>query len=172
MHDVHGGAAGGHSSSMVVAAEYGVAVVEGDGAHAERTTATGRPLRRRRSASNRLTSPKVADIRRTVSGSAPAAAPATPTPVRVGVEMELVHHHLIDRCVGPQSQRHVGQDLGGGADDRGAGLMEASPVSMPTLSLPSCSHRAKNFSDTSALMGACTRSAGGARARRRAPRAR
>ena len=34
-----------------------------------------------------------------------------------------------------------------------SGLTEASPVSMPTLSGPSSSHRAKNFSDASALMG-------------------
>ena len=31
---------------------------------------------------------------------------------------------------------------------------EASPVSMPTLSAPNTSHNAKNFSDTSALIGA------------------
>ena len=34
------------------------------------------------------------------------------------------------------------------------GLTEASPVSMPTLSAPSWRHRSKNFSDTSALIGA------------------
>jgi hypothetical protein len=32
-------------------------------------------------------------------------------------------------------------------------LMAASPVSMPTFSGPKASHRAKNFSFTSALMG-------------------
>ena len=35
-----------------------------------------------------------------------------------------------------------------------AQLMLASPVSMPTFSAPSSSHRAKNFSLTSALIGA------------------
>ena len=34
------------------------------------------------------------------------------------------------------------------------GLTDASPVSMPTLSAPNISQRAKNFSDTRALMGA------------------
>ena len=34
------------------------------------------------------------------------------------------------------------------------GLMEASPVSMPTFSAPRSPHRAKNFSETSALTGA------------------
>ncbi len=33
-------------------------------------------------------------------------------------------------------------------------LTLASPVSMPTLAGPNVSHSAKNFSDTSALMGA------------------
>ena len=33
-------------------------------------------------------------------------------------------------------------------------LTAASPVSMPTCSAPKIAHRAKNFSDTSALMGA------------------
>ena len=32
-------------------------------------------------------------------------------------------------------------------------LIEASPVSMPTFSAPKCSHSAKNFSLTSALIG-------------------
>ena len=35
-----------------------------------------------------------------------------------------------------------------------SGLTDASPVSMPTLSAPNMSHSAKNFSDTSALIGA------------------
>jgi len=34
------------------------------------------------------------------------------------------------------------------------GLTDASPVIMPTFSAPNMSHSAKNFSDTSALMGA------------------
>ena len=33
-------------------------------------------------------------------------------------------------------------------------LTEASPVSIPTLAAPKMSHRAKNFSDTRALIGA------------------
>ncbi len=35
-----------------------------------------------------------------------------------------------------------------------AALTDASPVSMPTLAAPNTSHSAKNFSLTSALMGA------------------
>jgi len=34
------------------------------------------------------------------------------------------------------------------------GLTDASPVSMPTLSVPRSRHSEKNFSDTSALIGA------------------
>lgn len=33
-------------------------------------------------------------------------------------------------------------------------LTDASPVSMPTFSVPNILHSSKNFSDTSALMGA------------------
>ncbi len=35
-----------------------------------------------------------------------------------------------------------------------AGLTLESPVSMPTFTAPKTSHSAKNFSDTSALIGA------------------
>ena len=35
-----------------------------------------------------------------------------------------------------------------------SGLIDASPVSMPTFSVPSWAHRSKNFSETSALIGA------------------
>ena len=42
-----------------------------------------------------------------------------PAAVRVGVEVELVHHDLADVGVGAVAQRDVGQDLGGAADDRG-----------------------------------------------------
>ena len=35
-----------------------------------------------------------------------------------------------------------------------SGLTEASPVSMPTFFAPNASQSAKNFSDTSALIGA------------------
>src|SRR5690606_41434775 len=38
----------------------------------------------------------------------------------LGVEVELVHHHLADVGLGAVAQRHVGQDLGGAADDGGA----------------------------------------------------
>ena len=42
-----------------------------------------------------------------------------PAAVRLGVEVELVHHDLADVGVGALAQRQVGQDLGGAADDRG-----------------------------------------------------
>ena len=35
-----------------------------------------------------------------------------------------------------------------------SGLMDASPVNMPTFSVPSWAQRSKNFSETRALMGA------------------
>ena len=41
-----------------------------------------------------------------------------PAALGVGVEVELVHHHLADVGVGAVPQRDVGQDLGGAADDR------------------------------------------------------
>ena len=45
-----------------------------------------------------------------------------PTPVGIGVEVELVHHDQADVGVGPLAQRHVGQDLGRGGDDRRVGV--------------------------------------------------
>ena len=41
-----------------------------------------------------------------------------PAAVGLGVEVELVHHHLADVGVGTLAQRDVGQHLGGAADDR------------------------------------------------------
>ena len=54
----------------------------------------------------------------------------------------------------PLAKGHVRQDLGGGATTGRSGLIEASPVSMPTFSAPRSPHSAKNFSQTSALTGA------------------
>ena len=45
-----------------------------------------------------------------------------PAPVRVAVEVELVHHDLVDVGCDPGTQRHVRHDLGGGAHDRGGGI--------------------------------------------------
>jgi hypothetical protein len=39
--------------------------------------------------------------------------------VAVRVVVELVHDHVVDAGVSPVAQRHVGEDLGGAADDRG-----------------------------------------------------
>ena len=45
-----------------------------------------------------------------------------PAPLRVGVVVELVHHHQVDGGVGTLAQSLVGQHLGGAADDRGLGI--------------------------------------------------
>ncbi len=45
-----------------------------------------------------------------------------PAAVGLGVEVELVHHHLTDVGGGSLAQRDVGEHLGGAADDRGAGV--------------------------------------------------
>ena len=47
------------------------------------------------------------------------------------------------------------------------GLTAASPVSMPTFSAPKVAHSAKNFSDTSALIGAVQNAAAALRPARR-----
>ena len=45
-----------------------------------------------------------------------------PAAVRVGVEVELVHHDQADVGAGAFAQRHVGEDLGGRGDDRRIGV--------------------------------------------------
>ena len=45
-----------------------------------------------------------------------------PAPVGLGVEVELVHHHLADVGVRPVAQRDGGEHLGGAADDGGVGV--------------------------------------------------
>ncbi len=45
-----------------------------------------------------------------------------PAAVGLGVEVELVHHHLADVGLGTLAQRDVGQHLGGAADDRRLGV--------------------------------------------------
>ena len=77
-----------------------------------------------------------------------------PAPVGVGVVVELVDDHLADVGLLAVAQRQVGEDLGRAAITGRRGLTAASPVSIPTLSDPSSRHRSKNFSDTSALIGA------------------
>ena len=78
-----------------------------------------------------------------------------PAPVGVGVEMELVHHHLVYRCA---SRRSEGPGWPGSSAVQqitgASGLIDASPVNMPTFSVPSWAQRSKNFSETRALMGA------------------
>ena len=45
-----------------------------------------------------------------------------PAAVGLGIEVELVHHHLADVGLGTLAQRDVGQHLGGAADDRRLGV--------------------------------------------------
>ena len=45
-----------------------------------------------------------------------------PASVGVAVEVELVHHDLVDVRGGPVAKGHVRDDLGGGADDGGRGI--------------------------------------------------
>jgi hypothetical protein len=68
--------------------------------------------------------------------------------------VELVHHDLADVRAGALAQRDVRQHLGVQQMIGASELTDASPVSMPTFSAPKIAHSAKNFSDTSALIGA------------------
>ena len=45
-----------------------------------------------------------------------------PAAVRVGVEVELVHDHLVHRRPAALAQSQVGENFGGGADDRGLAI--------------------------------------------------
>ena len=77
-----------------------------------------------------------------------------PAAVGLGVEVELVHDDEPDVGRAPlrsamlASTSAVQQMIGA------SGFTLASPVSMPTFSAPKVSQSAKNFSDTSALIGA------------------
>ena len=68
--------------------------------------------------------------------------------------MDFVHDDLADVALAPSrsamlaSTSAVQQMIGASA------LTDASPVIIPTFSAPKISHRAKNFSETSALIGA------------------
>ena len=78
-----------------------------------------------------------------------------PAPVRLGVVVELVHDHQTD--VGrahPSRSAWLASTSAVAAMIGAPGLTAASPVSMPTRSAPNTSQSAKNFSETSALIGA------------------
>ena len=87
------------------------------------TTTVGRPVRRSSSSTKNAGSPIVADISRNwTCGSASSGTCHAQPRGRIGVEVELVDDHPIDRGVRPVAQRHVGQDLGGAADDGRVGV--------------------------------------------------
>ncbi len=71
-----------------------------------------------------------------------------------GIEMELVHHDLADVGVRALAQREVRDDLGGRADDRCSRIDGGVAGHHSDLVAPNTSHSAKNFSLTSALIGA------------------
>lgn len=68
--------------------------------------------------------------------------------------MELVHDHLADVRVRTLPQREVRDDLRGRADDGRTGIHRGVTGHHPDQVAPNTSHSAKNFSLTSALMGA------------------
>ncbi len=71
----------------------------------------------------------------------------------VGVVVELVHHHVGGVEAVPLAQGQLASTSAVQQMTRASGLMEASPVSMPTFSGPKSSQREKNFSEARALIG-------------------
>jgi len=59
-----------------------------------------------------------------------------PAALGIGVEMELVHHHLVDGGIRAVPQREIRQDLGGAADDRGLGVDARIPGDHPHVLSP------------------------------------
>ena len=91
-------------------------------------------------------SPNVADISRNCAcGSSSSGTCQAQPRSGFGVEVELVHHDESDVGARALAQRDVREHLGGAADDRGVGLTDASPVSIPTSVAPNSATRAKNF---------------------------
>ena len=68
--------------------------------------------------------------------------------------MELVHHDLADVGVGPSRSAMLASTSAVQQTSGACGLTAASPVSIPTFSAPKTAISAKNFSETSALIGA------------------
>ena len=81
-------------------------------------------------------------------------APARPTLDHGRRSSELVHHDEVDIGVVALAQGSVGEDLAVQTITGASLLTAASPVTMPTLSAPRAATISKNFSLTSALMGA------------------
>ncbi len=77
-----------------------------------------------------------------------------PSRGRVGEVVELVHGDAADVRVLALAQRLVGKISAVQQMTGASVLICVSPVIMPTLSRPSTSTRSKNFSETSALIGA------------------
>ena len=77
-----------------------------------------------------------------------------PAAVGVGVVVELVHHDLADVGLRPPRSAMLATISAVAQTIGASGLIDASPVTMPTLTAPKISQSAKNFSDTSALIGA------------------
>ncbi len=125
------------------------------GRSAELTVVVVRPVSSDNPVSNRETSPGW----RTSGGTGPGGEfqeryLPRPTALRVGVKVELVHDHGAQLGRRAFAQGDVGQDFRRAADDGGASwFTPESPVIMPTFSAPKISQSAKNFSETSALIG-------------------
>ena len=84
-----------------------------------RTTATSRPVNACRLRSMPVVSPRVADIsRKVVSRQGDERQLPGDAALAVGVVVELVHHHVVGGRPG-DAHRHVGQHLGGAAQDAG-----------------------------------------------------
>lgn len=80
-----------------------------------------------------------------------------PGPAAVGgvaVEMELIHHDNADVGVRSFAKRDVGQYLRGAGDDRRARIDRGIAGEHAHVRAPNVAHSAKNFSLTSALIGA------------------
>ncbi len=143
------------SSSVSVSETMRKSCTSGTGRVAERTTATGRDVRRVRSSTKRDTSPRVADSRMCCASVSSSSGTCQAQP-RSGSAKKW-NSSITTWSTGAarpwRSARlarisAVQQMMGAEA------FTEASPVSMPTRSGPNVADSSKNFSDTSALMGA------------------
>ena len=78
-----------------------------------------------------------------------------PAALAVGIEVELVHHDLADVGAARPARRAMFASTSAVQQTMGASeLTDASPVNIPTFSAPKIAQSAKNFSETSALIGA------------------
>jgi hypothetical protein len=127
----------------------------GMGRVAERTTATGRPVRSGSVSVNRVTSPSVADIKMNCASGSSSSGTCHAQPRSGSAKKWNSSMTTWPTSASRPSRRARLARISAVQQMIGAsGLTEASPVSMPTLSAPNVADRSKNFSDTSALMGA------------------